>query len=427
MNNIFKMKYLLYLSRILVGNLFIFSGIVKANDPLGFSYKLEEYFVEFGMDWGWLHDILVPMAAGLCILEIVLGVAVLLAYRMQLVTWILLLMIVFFTILTGASAIFEIVRSCGCFGDAIPLTPWQSFYKDLILLFFVLILFWKRKSIEPSQELSFDLRMLLISVAIMVLLSIQLDWWFPLIAMLLVLGFRLIMHYINAANVAEKTTAFSLVGSILFSVLAVEFLPFKDFRPYAVGKNMPEQMTLPPNAKPPIYENVLVYKNKVTGETKTFVDDEYNQSKIWENKDWEWQSTESELIEEGDVAKITDLSILDHNDRDRTDEVLALNNALWIVCYDLGLTSDSHIQELNSLVEEAKQKGIQVYCMSSAGTEQAIEFRKKHQVNWEFMIVDGIVLKTMVRSNPGLMQVKNGTVVGKWHENSLPSIAELIH
>ena len=142
------MKYLLNVARIIVGNLFIFSGIVKANDPLGFSYKLEEYFMEFGMNWDWLHEILVPLAAALCIVEIVLGVAVLVGYRMKEVSWVLLLMIVFFTILTGASAIFEIVRSCGCFGDAIPLTPWESFYKDLILLVLILLIFFKKDEIK---------------------------------------------------------------------------------------------------------------------------------------------------------------------------------------------------------------------------------------------------------------------------------------
>ena len=107
------MKTLRSFSRLIVGNLFIFSGLIKVNDPLGFSYKLEEYFVEFGMDWGWLHDILVPLATALCIAEIILGIAVLVGYKMKEVSWSLLLMIVFFTILTGASAIFEIVRSCG--------------------------------------------------------------------------------------------------------------------------------------------------------------------------------------------------------------------------------------------------------------------------------------------------------------------------
>ena len=159
------MKYLVTFARIIVGNLFIFSGVVKANDPLGFSYKLEEYFVEFGMNWEWLHSILVPLAAALCITEIIMGVAVLVGWRMKEISWSLLLMIGFFTILTGASAIFEIVRSCGCFGDAIPLTPWQSFYKDLILLALILIIFVKRNVIKPWDNNTHLLGIYLVSSA----------------------------------------------------------------------------------------------------------------------------------------------------------------------------------------------------------------------------------------------------------------------
>lgn len=419
------MKYLISLSRILVGNLFIFSGLVKANDPLGFSYKLEEYFVEFGMDWAWLHDILVPMAAGLCIVEVILGVAVLVAYRMKWVSWSLLLMIVFFTILTGASAIFEIVRSCGCFGDAIPLTPWQSFYKDLILLGFILILFFNRNNIHPDEDKKSILFYTLISSLIMIPLSIQLDWWFPFIFTFGILGFGLALRYALNRNMAHITTWASLVASLVFSILAIEYLPFKDFRPYAIGKNLPEQMTLPPNAKAPVYENVLVYRNTKTGEEKEFVGQEFNDSKIWENKDWEWKSTDSKLIQEGDVAKITDLSILSHQDEDLTDQMLAKPNVLWIISYDLSLISEDHLSELANLAQQAKSKGIEVYALSSAGKSQVDDFKSKHKLAVEFMVVDGIVLKTMVRSNPGLMQLKAGTVVGKWHENKLPEIEEL--
>jgi len=167
------MKYILDFARLIVGNLFIFSGLVKANDPLGFSYKLEEYFMEFGMNWDWLHEILVPLAAILCIVEILLGVALLVAYRMKIVAWLLLLMIVFFTILTGASAIFEIVRSCGCFGDAIPLTPWQSFYKDIVLLIFILLIFFKKEQIKPYEKASEWLILFLLSSLILSPLTIM--------------------------------------------------------------------------------------------------------------------------------------------------------------------------------------------------------------------------------------------------------------
>lgn len=421
------MKYILNFARLIVGNLFIFSGVVKANDPLGFSYKLEEYFVEFGMDWAWLHDLLVPLAAGLCIVEIILGVAVLVGYKMKEVSWALLLMIIFFTILTGASAIFEIVRSCGCFGDAIPLTPWQSFYKDLVLLVFILIIFFKRSSIKPYEEVKDWGIVAVLSIIILAVLSNMLSWWFMAISMGVVLLIGVVSKLIfSAQKAATITVVASLLCSLYITIWAVEYLPFRDFRPYAVGKNLPEQMTLPEDAVQPVYENILTYKNKATGEVKEFTTDEYTASKIWEDKNWEWQSTESELIVEGDVAKITDLAISTHDGRDITDLVLAENKVLWIVCYDLSLTSEQHLKEINELAVNAADQGINVMALSSAGEELKQQFIDKHNLAFEFFITDGIVLKTMVRSNPGIMYLENGTVKGKWHENQVPNIEEIL-
>ena len=138
-------KYLLNFSRFFVGILFIFSGLIKANDPLGFGYKLEEYFEVFHISF--LNDFAVAIAIFLCTLEIVLGVALLLGIRAKQTSLGLLLLTIFFTFLTFYSAAFDVVRSCGCFGDAIPLTPWQSFTKDVILLLFIFIIYSNRSQI----------------------------------------------------------------------------------------------------------------------------------------------------------------------------------------------------------------------------------------------------------------------------------------
>lgn len=214
-------------------------------------------------------------------------------------------------------------------------------------------------------------------------------------------------------------TVFSLVASTAFSIVAIEYLPFADFRPYAIDKNLPEQMTLPPNAKPPVYENILTYKNKTTGEVKNFNTAEYTASKIWEDSNWEWQNTESKLIEAGDEAKITDLSILTHEDEDITEKVLSESKVLWIVSYDMALANADHWNEINDLVDQAKSKGYKVYGLSSAGSDQKNELIMQHNLDFDFMIVDGIVLKTMVRSNPGIMFLDQGTVTAKYHYNHL--------
>lgn len=415
------MKFLLHFSRLFVGNLFIFSGVVKANDPLGFSYKLIEYFEEFGTNWDWLIEIAMPFAAAICILEIVLGVAVLVGYKMKQVSWILLAMILFFTVLTFASAVFEIVRSCGCFGDAIPLTPWESFYKDLILLALILILFVKRNVIEPFTEFRPALLYFIISTIVMGALSYQLNWEFPLILTAIVLGGSLIMFLINKQQQAMVAVLVSLISSTAFSVNCVKHLPQRDFRPYAEGKSIPEQMELPENAVQPVYENILTYKNKVTGEEKEFTQENYP----WDDDNWEWVNTESKLIKEGDVAKITDFSVVDETGEDITYSVLDEELIFLLVMYDLGKTDVEHIPLINEFAKKAESQSIPFVALTAATYEFSEEFRHQHQTPFPFYTTDGIVLKTIIRSNPGLVLLSKGTVVAKWHSNDLPSFEEV--
>ena len=171
---------------------------------------------------------------------------------------------------------------------------------------------------------------------------------------------------------------------------------------YVVERNGEEKMTFTSKSEADAYDKML----DIADELFTFLG-------------------ESELIEEGDEAKITDLSILTHEDEDITDFVLAEEKVLWIVCYDLSLTSTQHINELNQLVKEAKAEGIKVYGLSSAGKVQKDKFIQENQLDFDFSVTDGIVLKTMVRSNPGIMYLEHGTVKGKSHENDISSLNEL--
>ncbi|MAY83595.1 MAG: hypothetical protein CMP59_05615 [Flavobacteriales bacterium] len=420
------MRTILHLARLIVGNLFIFSGLVKLNDPLGFSYKLEEYFIEFGMDWGWLHEILVPLAAALCIFEIVLGIAVLVGYKFKNASWLLLLMIIFFTILTFASAVFEIVRSCGCFGDAIPLTPWESFYKDLILLVLILLLFFKRNEIIPFPDRNFDTIYFVISAIAMVFLSIQLEWWMPFYFTVGVLAINLILKFSRANKLgAPISTISSALLSLIIGIWAVEHLPFKDFRPYAVGKNIPEQMTLPPNAKPPVYENILTYKNTETGEVVEMNMQEYTASKIWEDKDWEWVSTDNTLIDEGDVAPITDFSIVAHGGGEMTDIFMSQERLVLIVAYDLSAADNSAWDKIREFAIKGSEQDVITIGLSAASREEKDKLIAEYNLPLEFYVTDGIVLKTIVRSNPGIVYLERGTVKGKWHLNDMPDVNQL--
>src|SRR5690606_30234882 len=196
-------------SRFFVGILFIFSGLIKANDPTGFGYKLQEYFLVFHMDF--LHDYSTWLAVLICGLEIVLGVFLLLGIYKNKVAWGLLLLTVFFLFLTFYSAFFEVVSSCGCFGDAIPLTPWQSFIKDIILLIFVFIIFKYRTRITPI--------------------------------------------FSNSTTIGLVSTLIVLLAFGI-GIYTIYFLPFIDFLPYKEGNNIPALRVLPEGEKGDVYEYI---------------------------------------------------------------------------------------------------------------------------------------------------------------------------
>ena len=173
------MKFVVNISRLLVGVLFIISGFIKANDPLGFSYKLEEYFTVFG--WDFFKPFALFLSVAITVFEIICGVAVLLGSRMKLFAWLLMLMIVFFTFLTFYSAYFNKVTDCGCFGDALHLTPWQSFTKDVILFIFILPIFINRKEIKPLLSAKADNISIGLSTAISLWFNINCMQHLPMI------------------------------------------------------------------------------------------------------------------------------------------------------------------------------------------------------------------------------------------------------
>ena len=374
-------KFLISFSRYFVGILFIFSGLIKANDPLGFGYKLQEYFEVFHIPF--LHDYATAIAILICTLEIVLGAMLLLGFFARKVAFGLVVLILFFTFLTFYSAFFEVVTSCGCFGDAIPLTPWQSFSKDLILLFFILIIFLNRKSITPVI--------------------------IPESAQRVIIGIVLIF-------------------SLGFSLYTYNYLPILDFLPYKKGNNLPALMVMPPGADPDIYEITYTLKNKGTGETKTMSDKEYLKTEIWKDTNWEiFGDSESKLIKKGYDVKIKDLKINDSQGTDYTKEII--ENPYYnlvIVAYDLDKTNKTAIGDLNAIAMNAAENyNIRTVLLTSASALGAEQFSKKNKLIMEIFYADAIPLKSMVRANPGLILLKNGTVVNKWHFHSMPNYSEL--
>ena len=372
----------LNISRAIVGLLFIFSGLIKANDPLGFGYKLQEYFEVFHISF--LNDYAVLLAILLCTLEIVLGALLLLGFWSSNVAWGLLLIIIFFTFLTFYSAFFEVVTSCGCFGDAIPLTPWQSFAKDIILLSLILHLFLRRKEILP------------------VLTGIKAQQFIAGLVLILSLGFGLFTY---------------------------SYLPILDFLPYKVGNNIPQLMITPPGAAPDVYEITYNLKNKSSGETKSMTDKEYLKTQIWKDTNWEISGDPvSKLIKKGFDLKIKDLKITDNQGTDYNQEIL--ENPYYnlvIVAYNLSKTDATGIGNLNALaINAAENYNIRTVLLTSNSAQDAELFSKKNKLVMEVFYADGIPLKSMVRANPGVLLLKNGVVINKWHFRNMPSYDELV-
>ncbi|MEJ5964338.1 BT_3928 family protein [Pedobacter immunditicola] len=373
---------LLIFARLFVGILFIFSGLIKANDPLGFGYKLQEYFEVFHMPF--LSGIATGIAIFLCVLEIVLGILLLLGLWSRKVITGLLAIIIFFTFLTFVSAAFKVVTSCGCFGDAIPLTPWQSFGKDIILLILIVYLFIYRDRVLPliRKERS--------QITILVVV---------------------------------------LIASVGFSLVTYSRGPFVDFLPYKVGANLPELMKTPEGAV--LDEFLIMYhlENQATGEKKDMSDKEYLKTEIW--KDTSWVITGDpvkKLIKKGFEPKIKDLSISDASGTDYTKELI--ENPYYnliIVAYDLGATNEKAMAKLNDMALEAeKDFNIRTVLLTSNSAQDAAAFSKRMKLFTEIFYADAVPLKSMVRANPGVLLLKDGVVINKWHYNTMPSFEFLV-
>lgn len=362
-------KFFDQFSRFFVGGLFIFSGLIKLNDPIGTEIKLEEYFEVFAEDFGSFFLLLKPYALELgmilIVLEIVLGVAVLIHYKMSLTTKILLALIVFFTFLTGYSAILNKVTDCGCFGDAIKLTPWQSFIKDIVLFFFIFHLYWYRKTYQA----------------------------------------------VLYTKEGHAVILFVTIISFGLGIYAVRHLPYLDFRAYKIGNNIPQQM-LP--QEQPIFE--YTFKNLKTGELE--------QSKTYLTDTLLYKYVEvKQLNEDKTKAKITDYSVSSVDGEDMTSTTFEGAKLLFVI-YDASKASTENMESIRALIKELDGK-VEMMVLTSSSAEQFETFRHQNQLAIPYYFSDATVLKTIIRSNPGITLWVDGTVKGMWHHNDTPSASDV--
>lgn len=362
-------KILDQFSRFFVGGLFIFSGLIKLNDPIGTQIKMEEYFEVFAQDFGSFFHAFIPWSLEIgmvmIVLEVALGVALLINYRMTITTWVLLSLMIFFTFLTFYSAYFNKVTDCGCFGDAIKLTPWESFWKDIILMVFVLHLFWYRKRYTPTLR----------------------------------------------SREGHAVVFGTVVLSLFLGVYAIRHLPFIDFRAYKIGNSIPAQMIAP---EQPIIEYTFTKDGKEFHDTQFLsVEDGYDyvSSKV--------------LNEERTKPKITDYSVSGPEGDDLTRATFQ-GPRLLIIIYDVSKASVKNIGDLRNLTRSLEGKA-ECLILTSSSEEQMEVFRHEHQLAVPFAFADATVLKTIIRSNPGIALWKDGVVLGNWHHNDTPTADEVLH
>ena len=362
------MKFLTQIFRISVAILFVISGFVKLNDPLGFSYKLQEYFSPDVLNLTFLAPYALIFSFLIVVFEVVVGVFLFLGFKPKFTLWSLLSMILFFTFLTFYSAYFDKVKDCGCFGDALKLTPWESFFKDLILLILIVVIFIFKDFIKPFFNTS----------------------------------------------ITNLVATLSLISSIFFGFYVLRHLPLIDFRAYKIGDNIITNMSIPPNAPKAVQE--FKWKFKVNGSEKVFIT-----NGSYPEVNGNYIGVETRIIEEGYQPPISDFSIESDNEN-LTETYLAKDKLLIIVSYDLNTANIDGLKKLKEFTDDAISKGYTVIGLSASGMIDKNRIKSNYGFNFEFYLCDEKVLKTIVRSNPGILHLNKGTVIQKAHWNDIEDI-----
>lgn len=395
-----------------VGSLLIFSGVVKAIDPLGTAYKMKDYFDAFssftGTSFAWLSNMSVSLAVFMIVFEIVLGVALIIGFKNKLTLAGTTLMMVFFTILTGFTFLtgyinpdfYDLrkrtelkeagekvqvwtsfderqmkVTDCGCFGDFLKLTPKLSFFKDIFLMIILIVLIVGNKHVKPFFGDTFS--------------------W---------------------VKIGGTTVAFLLFSLSNF----VWGLPIVDFRPYTIGNDINVQRVA---QKPAIIQYNFVYKNTASGELKELSQDDL---KGFDFTGYEYVDRSEKIIDAGIPAKITNFAAFDADGFDMTDDILENSDySFWILSKSLNKSHTPAWAKLNEINKLADEKGLQTFAFMTSSFPDADEFRHINQAAYPFYQADETFIKTVVRANPGLVLLKNGVVLGKWHHRDIPSKEEM--
>ena len=358
---------LLLIARIIFGLVFLFSGFVKAVDPLGTAYKISDYLEAFSLTP--LDFLAFPAALMLIAAEFTIGFNILFNVHLKGTTWVASLFMLVMTPVTLYLAISNPISDCGCFGDAIVMTNWQTFYKNVVLCIILAIIALLQKQSRPWLS----------------------NWG------------------------AWVVTLLPILISFAISIYCYNLLPVLDFRPYKKGNNIIEGMQIPEDAPLDKYETTFFYEKD--GIEQAFTLDNYPA----EDSTWTFVRQESKLIEQGYVPPIHDFSIVTE-DGDITDLILEdAGYTLLVISHKVEKAATKNIKCVKSTIANAKKAGANVIWLTSSYSDEIEEFKTQYDIEDTFGATDDITLKTIVRSNPGLVLIKDATVIEKWHHNALPS------
>lgn len=371
-------KFLVELARLVVGATFVFSGLMKAIDPLGFGYKIEDYLIELQLTE--LFPLALPTAIFMVAAEFSLGVALLLGIYRKWTVRLIGLFMVFFTPLTLWIAIANPVEDCGCFGDALIISNWATFYKNLVLLAGTVLLLFKWRKITP----------------------------------------------LFSRNTAPVAILFTVVFGVVFSIYNVVRLPVMDFRPYHVGANIPQQMYVDPE-KADVLETLFIYSKD--GVEQEFTEENYP----WDDSTWTYVDMVTRVVKEGEKPKIEDFAIgtlyydeaggMWHSGGNITDIVLSEPSYVFLmIAHSLESASLSRLDGFKNIHQYAEENGYPFYLVTASPASVVGQWEDKYQTGFQFTHADERVLKTMIRANPGLILLKEGTVINKWDDRGIPKL-----
>ena len=367
------LKMIVNLCRIIVAVTFIFSGFVKAIDPIGTQYKLQDYLGAIGMAGILPNWTLLAVAVFLAAIEFCIGIFLLFAIQRRLISKLTVAFMVFMTMVTVWIVVADPVKDCGCFGDALHLTNTETLIKNIVLLVCSLVIMYR-----------------------------------PLA----------MFRFVSKSN-QWIVTNYTIVFILVSSGLSLYFLPIFDFRPYHIGVNIPRGMEIPKGAKLPQFKTTFIMEKN--GQRKEFTLDNY--------PDASWKFIDSKTVQtsEGYIPPIHDFSITDNKTGlDLTNSVLSHKGYTFLlIAPHLETADDSNFGDIDRLYEYAQSYDIPFYCLTASTTKAIKRWVDLTGAEYPFCITDEAVLKTIIRSNPGLLLLKDGTIINKWSHNNLPNEAKL--